>query len=82
MPTIVPTKPYDWTYTTVYEGHSTSQNAQRILFKPADPANPVHAIPMDELQRHDPILFYGQTLLFEDELHDNGSSSLLIRLVG
>ena len=36
---------------------------------------------MDELARHDPILFYAQTLLFEDELHDNGSSSLLVRLV-
>jgi type 2A phosphatase activator TIP41 len=36
---------------------------------------------MDELTRHDPILFYAQALLFEDELHDNGSSSLLVRLV-
>lgn len=79
MPTIVPTKPYDWTYTTMYEGHA---NGPSIPFKRADPTNPGHAIPMDELQRYDPILFYGQTLLFEDELHDNGSSQLLIRLVG
>ena len=82
MPAIVPTKPYDWTYTTMYEGHATSRSPSSISFKPADPANPAHVIPMSELQRHDPILFYGQTLLFEDELHDNGSSSLLIRLVG
>lgn len=52
-----------------------------IRFQDTDHSNPSHSIPMDELARHDPILFYAQTLLFEDELHDNGSSSLLVRLV-
>jgi hypothetical protein len=36
---------------------------------------------MAELTRQDPILFYAEIPLFEDELHDNGSSNLLIRIV-
>jgi type 2A phosphatase activator TIP41 len=35
---------------------------------------------MAELTRPDPILFYAEIPLFEDELHDNGSSSLLVRI--
>lgn len=48
---------------------------------PADPENANHRIPIEELSRQDPILFYTEIPLFEDELHDNGSSSLLIRAV-
>ena len=36
---------------------------------------------MAELTRQDPILFYAEIPLFEDELHDNGSSDLLVRIV-
>lgn len=78
LPQTVPTKPYDWTYTTMYEGHVSNEEGLRYPFIKTQ--DPLHAIPMAELQRHDPILFYAQTLLFEDELHDNGSSSLLVRL--
>lgn len=81
IPETIPIKPYDWTYTTAYEGHACPGSLKEIRFQDADPPNPSHSIPMDELARHDPILFYAQTLLFEDELHDNGSSSLLVRLV-
>ncbi|PVF96465.1 TIP41-domain-containing protein [Serendipita vermifera] len=80
MPEMVPTKPYDWTYTTMYEGHIPENLDHELAFTRADPSEPSHNIPLQELQRHDPILFYAQSLLFEDELHDNGSSSLLIRL--
>jgi type 2A phosphatase activator TIP41 len=81
IPETIPIKPYDWTYTTAYSGHACSESLKEIRFQDADPLNPSHSIPMDELARHDPILFYATTLLFEDELHDNGSSSLLVRLV-
>ncbi|KAG9317815.1 TIP41-like family-domain-containing protein [Chiua virens] len=47
----------------------------------ADPDNPCHTIPLSELTRPDPILFYAEVPLFEDELHDNGSSHLLVRIV-
>ena len=93
MPQTVPTKPYDWTYTTTYAGHLSSHNetaspihSSRLLkptipWVPADQMNPSHSIPMAELMRPDPILFYAEIPLFEDELHDNGSSNLLVRIV-
>ncbi|KAF5387748.1 hypothetical protein D9615_000686 [Tricholomella constricta] len=83
MPKTVPTKPYDWTYTTTYTGHENSDATGECpvpLWTAADPDNPAHAIPMAELTRPDPILFYAEVPLFEDELHDNGSSSLLVRI--
>ncbi|KAG1734987.1 TIP41-like family-domain-containing protein [Suillus lakei] len=46
----------------------------------ADQDNPSHSIPLSELTRPDPILFYAEIPLFEDELHDNGSSNLLVRI--
>lgn len=36
---------------------------------------------MAELMRQDPILFYAEIPLYEDELHDNGASHLLVRIV-
>lgn len=92
MPKTVPTKPYDWTYTTTYTGHTSSHTEEdspiessrspaSIPWQSADPDNPSHEIPMAELTRPDPILFYAEIPLFEDELHDNGSSNLLVRIV-
>ncbi|KAJ7498482.1 TIP41-like family-domain-containing protein [Mycena latifolia] len=104
MPKTVPTKPYDWTYTTTYAGHpgvwtpsdiddgvgseAGSRPATPVVEEPprpwdwaaADADNPAHAIPLAELTRPDPILFYAEVPLFEDELHDNGSSHLLVRI--
>src|ERR1700720_4631937 len=93
MPQTVPTKPYDWTYTTTYAGYPFSHiekgtpmhchrpSESTISWIPADRDNPSHSIPMAELTRPDPILFYAEIPLFEDELHDNGSSNLLVRIV-
>lgn len=102
MPETVPTKSYDWTYTTTYPGHqiidppsptgsvlSTDEDYEPppppvtpeiINWNPGNPANPAHLIPIAELTRPDPILFYAEVPLFEDELHDNGSSNLLVRI--
>ncbi|CAA7260129.1 unnamed protein product [Cyclocybe aegerita] len=84
---IFATKLYDWTYTTIYPGHQTNDqktdndsSSSTISWKPADPEDPSNTIPMAELTRPDPILFYAEIPLFEDELHDNGSSSLLVRI--
>ena len=104
MPETVPTKSYDWTYTTMYSGHqlpdppspsgsvfSTDEDYEPppppvipeiIDWRTSNPANPAHSIPMAELTRPDPIMFYAEIPLFEDELHDNGSSALLVRIVG
>ncbi|KAJ3932178.1 MAG: type 2A phosphatase activator TIP41 [Lentinula lateritia] len=110
MPKTVPTKPYDWTYTTTYCGHSPSypsvtsmdttpsatssasssvtashspRNTSPSQWVPFDLNHPSHAkhqIPLAELTRPDPILFYAEVPLFEDELHDNGSSALIVRI--
>ena len=83
MPNTVPTKPYDWTYTTTYTGHEDLDNSppSDLCWSTADPENASHSIPMAELTRPDPILFYAEIPLFEDELHDNGSSNLIVRIV-
>ncbi|KAG6850636.1 hypothetical protein H0H93_010828 [Arthromyces matolae] len=81
MPATIHAKPYDWTYTTAYTGHeSPDSHLSNTSWNPADVNNPSHAIPMAELMRPDPILFYAEIPLFEDELHDNGSSNLLVRI--
>ncbi|KAF9226881.1 TIP41-domain-containing protein [Gyrodon lividus] len=86
LPTTVTAKPYDWTYTTMYPGHhpcsdeSPGGQSNSGKWTEADPDNPNHSIPLSELTRPDPILFYAEVPLFEDELHDNGSSNLLVRI--
>ncbi|KIJ69786.1 hypothetical protein HYDPIDRAFT_22950 [Hydnomerulius pinastri MD-312] len=82
MPTTVTAKPYDWTYTTTYAGHHPESVAASTStsWTDADPENSDHSIPLAELTRPDPILFYAEIPLFEDELHDNGSSNVLVRI--
>ena len=77
MPETVPTKPYDWTYTTVYPGAPPADSN----FSPVWCETKDKEIPMSELMRPDPIMFYAEIPLFEDELHDNGSSGLIVRIV-
>ncbi|KAG8727272.1 hypothetical protein FRC12_022644 [Ceratobasidium sp. 428] len=81
MPETVEVKPYDWTCTPVYPGHTTiPRSLDNDGFQPADSKNSRHEIPIAELQRPDPILFYAEVPLYEDELHDNGLSILTIRI--
>jgi hypothetical protein len=94
LPQTVATKPYDWTYTTTYAGSpddddddAGSENLNpnpNVQWVPAESSTTnaqQHAIPIAELSRPDPILFYAEIPLFEDELHDNGASHLLVRIV-
>ncbi|KAI9499148.1 TIP41-like family-domain-containing protein [Zychaea mexicana] len=62
-------KPYDWTYSTTYKGTGDGfQDAEQ-------PAVDVH-----RLQKQEPILFYDEVILYEDELADNGTTLVSIRL--
>lgn len=81
MPKTVATKPYDWTYTTTYPGHQSIVEGRTEKWVAADPEDKSQSIPIEELTRPDPILFYAEIPLFEDELHDNGSSISLVRIV-
>ena len=66
---------YDWTYTTHY----------RATLTPPPPPHTVTAtehtapLPLRLLQRPDPILWYCQLPLYEDELHDNGVCSVSVK---
>jgi hypothetical protein len=81
MPQTVTTKPYDWTYTTTYAGSLEDAGSGNAQWVSGEATNALHAIPIAELSRPDPILFYAEIPLFEDELHDNGASHLLVRIV-
>ena len=61
-------KPYDWSYTTDYTG--TLNNAGPRFEKTTT------SIPIELLKRPDPILFFDNVILYEDELADNGVSML------
>ncbi|GAO48814.1 TIP41-domain-containing protein [Saitoella complicata NRRL Y-17804] len=65
-------KPYDWTYTTSYKG--TVVEGSQPFSATSD------NIPLDKLKQPDPILFYDEADLYEDELHDNGASLLNVRV--
>ncbi|RPA96036.1 TIP41-domain-containing protein [Choiromyces venosus 120613-1] len=65
-------KPYDWTYTTNYQGtvHNTNRPFQQTGSE----------IPFDKLKRPDPILLFDDVMLYEDELADNGISILSVKI--
>ncbi|KAF7725055.1 hypothetical protein EC973_000462 [Apophysomyces ossiformis] len=65
-------KPYDWTYSTVYNGTLVSGPQ----FEEAE--TPI--IDIQQLKKPEPILFYDEIVLYEDELADNGTAILSIRL--
>ncbi|XP_043928282.1 TIP41-like protein [Protopterus annectens] len=66
-------KPYDWTYTTDYKG--------TLLGDPQLKVNPTtERINTEKLKTREQIIFFEEVLLFEDELHDHGVSSLSVKI--
>ncbi|MCJ1398324.1 hypothetical protein MMC11_001522 [Xylographa trunciseda] len=61
-------KPFDWSYTTDYKG-TLSSGGQ--TFTPTS-----LPIPLELLKRPDPILFFDEVMLYEDEMADNGVTML------
>ncbi|KAJ3283818.1 hypothetical protein HK104_010217 [Borealophlyctis nickersoniae] len=79
-------KPYDWTYTTDYRGTVVSSSSSsssssddaatsEVAFEPS-----TQGIDLDRLRLQEPILFYDELCLFEDELADNGTAMLTARV--
>lgn len=64
-------KHFDWTFTTEYSGTSND----RFVVEPTE-----QRIDMFKLMRREPILFYHDLTLFEDELHDHGISLLSVKV--
>ncbi|KAK6111356.1 TIP41-like family protein [Brugia pahangi] len=63
-------QPFDWTYTSNYKG-----TVEGYMVVPTK-----ETFSIEKLKRRDPISFYSQLILYEDELADNGSSKMSIRL--
>ncbi|VDK47143.1 unnamed protein product [Anisakis simplex] len=62
--------PFDWTYSTDYQG-----SVEGFKVESTD-----EAIDMEKLTRRDPIHFYSQVALYEDELADHGCAQLSVRI--
>jgi len=71
--------PYDWTYSTDYQGSLKFLNPDSPL--PAITVDSTSQLNIDKLKQQESILFYGEIPLYEDELHDNGISNLSVKLV-
>ncbi|CDO94365.1 unnamed protein product [Kluyveromyces dobzhanskii CBS 2104] len=67
-------KHWDWSYTTLYNGTVSGNSDYEFV------VNNDFELPIEKLTRRDPILFYDDFILFEDELADNGISMLSIKL--
>lgn len=57
-------KPFDWSYSTDYKG--TLRSSSPPFEATTTP------IPLELLKRPDPILFFDEVILYEDEMADNG----------
>ena len=65
-------KPFDWSYSTDYKG-TVAPGAPH--FQPSS-----RTIPLELLKRPDPIKFFDEVMLYEDELADNGITMLSIKV--
>ncbi|KAL5010664.1 hypothetical protein ScPMuIL_012969 [Solemya velum] len=68
-------KPFDWTYTTNYRGTVRCREGSSCQITDTD-----ERIDMEKLKIREKIHFYSDILLFEDELADNGTSSLNVKI--
>ncbi|GAB7339632.1 hypothetical protein MBLNU457_6224t2 [Dothideomycetes sp. NU457] len=72
-------KPFDWSYSTDYRGTTTTGGDEGVSgWRASDPAKT--PIRTDLLTRPDPILFYDDVVLYEDELADNGIALLSCKI--
>lgn len=67
-------KPFDWSYSTDYAGTTHAKNGTWRL------AGKEEVIRTDLLSRQDPILFFDAVDLYEDELADNGTALVNIKV--
>ncbi|CAF0956071.1 unnamed protein product [Adineta ricciae] len=68
-------KPYDWTYTTRYQGTLCSSNEHAWRVEATN-----QQLDLEKLKRQEPILFYDELTLYDDELADNGTSNLTLKI--
>ena len=61
-------KPFDWSYSTDYKGTVPKSTPP---FQPSE-----KPIPLELLKQPDPIIFFDEVMLYEDEMADNGITLL------
>nr|CAB3266973.1 TIP41-like protein [Phallusia mammillata] len=67
-------KPFDWTYTTKYNGTIIDNEEKLKISETTD------RIDIERLKTREKILFFEEMMLFEDELADNGSAQLTVKI--
>ncbi|XP_056673275.1 TIP41-like protein [Monodelphis domestica] len=67
-------RPYDWTYTTDYKGTLLGEALKLKVVPTTD------HIDTEKWKAREQIKFFEEVLLFEDELHDHGVSSLSMKI--
>ncbi|KAL7749836.1 Tap42 interacting protein [Sorochytrium milnesiophthora] len=72
-------KPYDWTFATTYMG-TALLGSQPLADDSIAMDHQDAVIPLDKLREPEPILFYDDVLLYEDELADNGVAHLSVKI--
>jgi len=65
--------PYDWTFSTDYQGTIFEENGLQVT-------TTEEKIDYEKLKIKEKILFYDEVVLYEDELDDNGCSNLSVKL--
>lgn len=85
-------EPYDWTYTTLYKGTIQLDKDKQegviitgvvtdLLQDFGKPVPSKDKLNVELLKRPDPILFFNELVLYEDELADNGTTQLSLKVV-
>ncbi|XP_015238380.1 PREDICTED: TIP41-like protein [Cyprinodon variegatus] len=67
-------RPFDWTFTTDYRGTLLGEDVQMKA------ASTEEHIDIEKLKAREHIMFYDEVLLFEDELHDHGVSTISVKI--
>ncbi|KAL0477369.1 type 2A phosphatase activator TIP41 [Acrasis kona] len=65
----------DWTFTTLYKGSMSIKGSEN---QPVI-EDTTEGVDYERLKRRDPILFYDELVLYEDELHDHGTGQLSVK---
>ncbi|TDH72356.1 hypothetical protein CCR75_008774 [Bremia lactucae] len=78
---------YDWTYTTDYKGslqHLIKSKDPSYMFLRNDEDVLVEVthdrINIEKLKEREPILWFDEVTLYEDELHDHGASAMTVKV--
>ncbi|KAM9776519.1 TIP41-like protein isoform X1 [Syngnathus typhle] len=67
-------RPYDWTFTTDYRGTLIGEERQLEVTETTERIN------LEKLRAREQIVFFDEVLLFEDELHDHGVSTISVKI--